>query len=199
MDRSLSGLGPVTIRLATDDDAIDIARLDTFIFPGLQTFDDTVTQVLELLFLQRSHVAVQNSNGGPQIVGYIVVNTGTAVPAMTVTAVEIASFAVDPSYRNRGIGKMLFDVVLAECVSYEVDFVRLHVNVENRAVRLYHSLGFRFVKTINEYYETEDAALARPQLWLEGLSKDAYVMVKTFGKGAHLKGIIKRIADVENL
>lgn len=170
--RPLKGL---LIRIATEDDVYEIAKLDKLIFPSCTVFlEDVVETLLEFLFLQRSYVATIDE----RIVGYAIINTGTV---LGVSAAELASFGVDPELQGRGIGSLLLEMVIAECVGYEVELIKLHVNVENRAVRLYHSMGFRFVKTEPDYYE-DSVEKGVSHGWLGEQSRDAYLMCKRFGR-----------------
>lgn len=91
------------------------------------------------------------------IVGYILANDTTVI-----------SFAVDPRYRNRGIGTALMRHFLFD-VKQDVF---LQVDVDNQeAQRLYCSLGFTFHKHLPQYYAElgRDAlSLIRPMPEIRG-------------------------------
>lgn len=76
----------------------------------------------------------------------------------------IATIAVHPEYRRRGIGKQL----LQECeAQLAMPAVRLYVRSSNTAaVALYHSQGYREIGQIPAYYSDREAALVfEKQLW----------------------------------
>jgi ribosomal protein S18 acetylase RimI-like enzyme len=55
--------------------------------------------------------------------------------------IRLLDIALLPAYRNRGIGTMLLEGILAEA-ERERKKVSIHVEVFNRAARLYERLGF---------------------------------------------------------
>ena len=67
---------------------------------------------------------------------------------------EIASLAIHPDYRRRGLAAALIGRVLRELRVAGVGRVTLMVRVGNMAGgRLYRSFGFRRVRTVRRYYE----------------------------------------------
>ena len=158
----------ILLRLATEDDCAEITKLDMTIFPNSNRFEEVAGAILDFLFHYRSYVATKDD----KIVGYAIINTGTD---RGVSFSDLVTFGVDALYQGQGIGTMLLEIVITECIGYEIDLIKLHVNVENRAVRLYHSMGFRFITTKPDYYfDSNDAS------WLGNQSRDAYLMCKTF-------------------
>jgi ribosomal-protein-alanine N-acetyltransferase len=67
---------------------------------------------------------------------------------------EIASLAVHPDYRRRGLAAALIGRVLRELRAAGIRRVELMVRVGNTAgAQLYRSFGFRRVRTVPRYYE----------------------------------------------
>jgi len=88
------------------------------------------------------------------LVGYIFANNSYVI-----------SFAVEPKYRNQGIGKLLLLHFLKD-VSTETN---LHVEVENKnAQKLYQSVGFQIKELKKNYYQRR--------------KKDAYWMIRPYSR-----------------
>ncbi len=66
---------------------------------------------------------------------------------------HLVSIAVHPSFRRRGIGRLLLKESIERLKRKGVRGVRLEVRVSNSpAISLYHSYGFRVVGRIRKYY-----------------------------------------------
>ena len=84
---------------------------------------------------------------GGRIAGYAVACAGKR-------NAEIASLAVHPDYRRRGVADALMRQTLAELGAAGVGRVELMVRTGNTAgAQLYRSLGFRRVRMVPRYYE----------------------------------------------
>ena len=72
---------------------------------------------------------------------------------------HITTVAVDPSFRGKGIGKLLVWSMMNICVARECAWATLEVRVNNTpACSLYESFGFKTISVRKKYYETgEDA------------------------------------------
>ena len=67
---------------------------------------------------------------------------------------EIASLAVHPGYRRKGVAAALISRVLRELRTAGIRRIELMVRVDNTAgAQLYRSFGFRRVRTVRGYYE----------------------------------------------
>jgi ribosomal-protein-alanine N-acetyltransferase len=74
--------------------------------------------------------------------------------------VQILSFAVDPSFRRRGVGRGLLDAYLSTLRAEGVRVVNLEVRASNRAAQvLYRNAGFRTDGERPRYYAGGEAAL----------------------------------------
>ncbi len=84
---------------------------------------------------------------GGRIAGYALAEVGRR-------DAEIASLAIDPVYRRRGVARRLMRHLLRRLRARRIRRVELMVRVENiSAAALYRSLGFRRVRRIRRYYE----------------------------------------------
>jgi ribosomal-protein-alanine N-acetyltransferase len=84
---------------------------------------------------------------GGRIAGYMIV-------CVEKRNAEIASIAVDPDYRRRGVANALMRYALGALGSTGVRRVELMVRTGNEAgAQLYRSLGFRRVRLERRYYE----------------------------------------------
>ena len=73
---------------------------------------------------------------------------------------EITNVAVAPSYRRRGIAKMLMEQLMNEAFTHGISQIALEVRVSNEgAIQLYTQLGFVSFGIRKNFYErpTEDA------------------------------------------
>jgi len=79
---------------------------------------------------------------------------GYAVACMAKRNAEIASLAVHPDYRRRGLAAALMRHTLRELGAAGVRRVELMVRIGNTGgAQLYRSLGFRRVRMVPRYYE----------------------------------------------
>ena len=79
---------------------------------------------------------------------------GYAVACVDQRKAEIASLAVHPDYRRRGVADALMRHTLAGLRADGVRRVELMVRTGNAAAaQLYRALGFRRVRTVARYYE----------------------------------------------
>jgi ribosomal-protein-alanine N-acetyltransferase len=75
---------------------------------------------------------------------------------------HIVSICIHPDYRRKGLGTaMMYAIEKILKENFGVCRYRLEVRVSNEvAIKLYHKLGYRIVKTIPKYYlDNEDAYL----------------------------------------
>ena len=68
--------------------------------------------------------------------------------------IRIIDIALMPTYRDRGIGTALLNIILAEGRAKNQP-VRIHVEHNNRALNLYRRLGFRQIDEEGVYYLME--------------------------------------------
>jgi ribosomal protein S18 acetylase RimI-like enzyme len=73
--------------------------------------------------------------------------------------IGIIDIALLPDFRNRGIGSILLNAILAEATLAGKP-VRIYVEQFNRALKLYERLGFRKIGTAGVYFHMEWTAQA---------------------------------------
>lgn len=116
-------------------------------------------------------VAEENLPGGvKQVVGMIVI-------WMIVDEAHIATLAVHPDYRRRGIGSNLIEVAMIEAIKKGAQQARLEVRESNHAAQmLYKEYGFEIVFRRPRYYRdnNEDALLMNLEN-LQGFLANRYV------------------------
>ncbi len=87
---------------------------------------------------------------------------GYAMGSISGEAGELNSLAVDPRFRNLGIGQKLVERVLEGFRARGIRTCSLKVRITNEsAVRLYASIGFQIVKTVESLEPGVDAYLMR--------------------------------------
>ena len=92
-----------------------------------------------------------------RIVGYIVTGVGSR-------KAEIISIAVDPEYRNVGVGKALILHAIDKLRELGVGRLELTVRkTSTAAIRLYRRFGFCPLKTIAHYYQDDGDGL---RMWM---------------------------------
>jgi [ribosomal protein S18]-alanine N-acetyltransferase len=100
-------------------------------------------------------VEVQATNGDPKVIGMIVV-------WLIMDEAHIATIAVHPEYRGRGIGQQILLAALRECAAQGALSATLEVRERNAiAIDMYRKLGFEVVGLRKRYYQdtNEDAIL----------------------------------------
>ena len=119
-----------------------LLRLERAIFP-----EDTSGMAEFLSLYLRGKDTFLVAREERRVVGYV------AAYADGETA-YIASVAVDPAFRGRGLGRLLMETVMLTFVGAGVAAIGLHVREDNlAAIRLYESLGFVTLERLADYYE----------------------------------------------
>ena len=132
-----------TIRLASDADAEDIARLSGQL--GYPTTSDETIERLGAVHRHSEH-AVFVAEAAGRVAGWIHV---FARPSLTTEfSAEIAGLVVDESCRSRGIGEALMQHVEQWARNNGCESVRLRSNITRaRAHAFYERLGYELAKT----------------------------------------------------
>jgi ribosomal-protein-alanine N-acetyltransferase len=146
---------PITIRSMQIDDLQQVRVIDQLSF-SMPWPESAYRYELTENPASRSWVATYNSpNSEPFVVGMIVV-------WLILDEAHIATLAVHPDYRGKGIGSALLVEALKSVVSQGASSALLEVRASNiTAQRLYHHYGFEIVSRRPRYYKDnhEDALL----------------------------------------
>lgn len=132
-----------------------LLRLERDIFP-----EDTFGMAEFLSLYLRGKETFLVAREGRRVVGYV---AGYADGEIA----YIASVAVDPAFRGRGLGRLLMETVMRRLVGAGVAAIGLHVREDNlAAIRLYESLGFVALESLADYYEdgTNGLYMERPSV-----------------------------------
>ncbi len=150
-------ISSIKVRDATINDLEEIQRIErlSFKYPYPTYYMKALLEGLADFFL----VAEIKPKGG--IIGYVVARIERNSMG------HIISIAVDPSWRNRGIGSLLMKEAIKKLKDVGCSIVFLEVRVSNApAISLYKKLGFKITERIVGYYRD---------------GEDAFIMVKDIG------------------
>lgn len=158
------GAPPVAIRPMTGDDLEQVISIDRMSFtmpwpPSSYRFELYENPSSRLWVAEAHH-----ADGKKEVVGMVVV-------WLIMDEAHIATFAVHPGFRNRGIGRKLLVQALRESRQMGATSATLEVRSSNlTAQRLYKDLGFEVVSTRSRYYvdNNEDALI----MTVRGLDDD---------------------------
>lgn len=106
------------------------------------------------LLTRANATALVETHGG-RPVGYALVlfHAGTSLA-------RLYSFAVDPDWRGRGVGRRLLEAAEQAARAHDCLYLRLEVRRDNAAaITLYKSVGYREFGVYNDYYEDHMEAL----------------------------------------
>jgi ribosomal-protein-alanine N-acetyltransferase len=83
---------------------------------------------------------------------------------------HITLLAIDPQFRNQGLGKHLLNGLLHTARQQQLERATLEVRASNQsAIHLYQQFGFQVAGRRKKYYPDQEDALI---LWLNGLSNN---------------------------
>jgi [ribosomal protein S18]-alanine N-acetyltransferase len=154
----MTGNAQTAIRPMTEEDLDRVLTIESASFPLPWTRNHFLDE------LKSPHsfplVAYDETDG---VIGY-------ACAVLVVDEAELLDVAVDPRFRQRGIGRRLVDEVVRTAREAGAAFVALEVRRSNdSAIRLYRDMGFRETGIRKKYYENgEDALLMEYRLEGEG-------------------------------
>jgi ribosomal protein S18 acetylase RimI-like enzyme len=133
----------INLRLVTPDDEAFLLKLF-----GSTREEFRLLNSAELEGLIRTQFTLQHQqyrNGYPNGEDHLIIYDGEPIGRIFIDEAEkeltLIDIALLPDYRNRGIGRLLLDQLLARAAAAKKQ-VRLHVFNSNPARRLYERLGF---------------------------------------------------------
>lgn len=150
-----SETGSISIRPAEDADLLAIFRIEKASFEQPWPFAAFERYVGEPTFLV--------ATDGVKIIGYIVADV---IPNHGQPLGHVKDLAVHPSRRGEGIGRELLKRALSGLQFQSTHSVKLEVRASNEpAISLYQEFGFRYLRTIPQYYgDGEDALVMLVEL-----------------------------------
>jgi len=154
-DSSLDAPDRFTTRPMTVEDLEQVVTIDQLSFSLPWPAHSFRYELLENDVSRQWVVEKQSASGYPKVIGMIVV-------WLIMDEAHIATIAVHPEYRGRGIGRQILLTALRECAAQGADSATLEVRERNViAIDMYRKLGFEVVGRRKRYYQdtNEDAIL----------------------------------------
>ncbi len=75
---------------------------------------------------------------------------------------EVLKIIVDEKYKNREIGKKIFNRLISDCIKSKIHNIILEVRIDNTiAIQFYEKIGFQFERLRKLYYNGVDAKIYR--------------------------------------
>jgi len=164
-DSSLDAPDRFIIRPMTVEDLEQVVTIDQLSFSLPWPAHSFRYELLENDVSRQWVVEKQSASENPKVIGMIVV-------WLIMDEAHIATIAVHPEYRERGIGRQILLTALRECAAQGADSATLEVRERNAiAIDMYRKLGFEVVGRRKRYYQdtNEDAILMT--LESQGLKK----------------------------
>ena len=144
-------IGNTTFALATETDALGIARMSRDLIETGLGWSWTATRVLRSIRDPETLVLVARE--GRQSIGFAIMDFGEE-------AAHLALLAVDTSHRRRGIGRRLFDWLKESALTAGIAVVKLELRAGNvEAQHFYRCLGFEETGWTVGYYRRRETAL----------------------------------------
>jgi len=138
----------VKLRKFSFSDLERVRKIDKVSFPDRASYSENFLKKLSQNYPQGFVVAEENK----KIIGYTIgrPKNGQA---------EIISLAVDPGWREKGIGTILTKFLIEHFQKEGIKEVFLYVRTKNKgAVSFYQELGFKISETLESFYSNGDNA-----------------------------------------
>ncbi len=146
-----SAAGSIAFELATERDALAIARMSRDLIETGLGWSWTATRVLRSI--RDAETLVLVARGGSHIIGFAIMDFGE-------DAAHLALLAVDTAHRRRGIGRHLFDWLKESALTAGIAVVKLELRAGNvEAQHFYHCMGFEETGWTVGYYRRRETAL----------------------------------------
>ena len=146
-----SAAGSTTFELATETDALGIARMSRDLIETGLGWSWTAARVLRSIRDPEALVLVARESG--RIIGFTIMDFGEE-------SAHLALLAVDTSHRRRGIGRHLFHWLKESAMTAGIAVVKLELRAGNvEAQHFYHCLGFEETGWTVGYYRRRETAL----------------------------------------
>ena len=164
-DLTLEAPDRFAIRPMTVEDLEQVVAIDQVSFSLPWPAHSFRYELLENDVSRQWVAEMQSASQAPKIIGMLVV-------WLIMDEAHIATIAVHPEYRGRGIGRQILLTALRKCAAEGARSVTLEVREHNAiAMDMYRKLGFTVVSRRKHYYQdtNEDAILMT--LETEGLER----------------------------
>ena len=144
----------MVIREMKSSDVSEIAKLEVMCFSDPWSEKSIASELDNRL----SYWLVAEEDG--VVVGYVGSQS-------VLDSADMMNIAVAPTYRRKGVGKMLINALTDHLVQKRIRFLLLEVRISNTsAIALYKGMGFEQVGKRPRYYHNprEDALILRKEL-----------------------------------
>ncbi|NPA42082.1 MAG: ribosomal protein S18-alanine N-acetyltransferase [Aquificae bacterium] len=146
------------VREMTEEDIPEVYRINLRSFTTDAWSKESIEREFKLPYSLRFVL-----EDGEKVVGY-------AILWLIKEEAFIMTFAIDPEYRNRGLGKFFLKELINR-LKDKTKLLQLDVRKTNLpAIRLYRSLGFKVVRERRKFYSDGESALV---MELELYNKEA--------------------------
>ncbi|MDI6603259.1 MAG: ribosomal protein S18-alanine N-acetyltransferase [Patescibacteria group bacterium] len=142
------------IRQFSLSDLEEVMEIERMSFPNREVWPK---DYFERLYLKYPAGFIVAENNG-KIIGYMIGRPKNRVPVKWTG--EIVSLAVDPDFRQKGIGTKLTNFLINHFKEKGIKEISLHVRARKKvAISFYQNFGFKTIKKIENYYCNGDDAL----------------------------------------
>ena len=138
----------IKLRRISLSDLDRVMEIEKASFPDREAWSRDYFESLYKIYPEGFIVAENNG----KIIGY---TTGRPKEELA----EIISLAVDPTWRQKGVGAKLTNFLIEHFKEKGLKEISLCVRTKNKkAISFYQKLGFKILKTIKNYYRNGDDA-----------------------------------------
>lgn len=146
-----SAAGSITLALATERDALAIARMSRDLIETGLGWSWTATRVLRSIRDPEAMVLVARARSN--VIGFAIMDFGEE-------KAHLALLAVDTAQRRRGVGTRMFEWLKQSAIVAGIALIKLELRAGNQEAQLfYSSLGFEEVGWTAGYYRRRETAL----------------------------------------
>jgi ribosomal protein S18 acetylase RimI-like enzyme len=146
-----SAAGSATFELATEADALGIARMARDLIETGLGWSWNAARVLRSI--RELDTLVLVARAGSRLIGFAIMDFGEE-------SAHLSLFAVDPSHQRRGIGRHMFGWLKDSALTAGIAVVKLELRASNLgAQQFYRRLGFEETGWTAGYYRRRETAL----------------------------------------
>ena len=143
----------IKLRRISLSDLDRVMEIEKASFPDREAWSKTYFEILYQKYPEGFIIAENNG----KVIGYTIGRPQNRAPAERVA--EIVSLAVDPTWRQKGVGAKLTNFLIEHFKEKGLKEISLCVRTKNKkGISFYQKLGFKILKTIKNYYRNGDDA-----------------------------------------